>query len=117
MKYMLMFIDDQRWHGAPRDEVEPVYQKIGEWWGKHSAEGRIIGGEQLQAASTATTVRLDGPEPVITDGPFMEAKEAIGGYALIDVADLDEALEMAKTWPAKAIVEVRPLVVEEEHDH
>jgi len=48
----------------------------------------------------------------VTDGPFIEAKETVGGFALIDVANLDEAIEMAKTWPAKGSVEIRPLVVD-----
>jgi hypothetical protein len=47
---------------------------------------------------------------VVTDGPFLEGKEQIGGYAEIDVADLDEALEMARTWPGRGTVEIRPVV-------
>ena len=52
---------------------------------------------------------VDGP-PVVTDGPFLEGKEQIGGYAEIDVADLDEALRMATTWPGRGTVEIRPVV-------
>jgi Uncharacterized protein conserved in bacteria len=48
--------------------------------------------------------------PVVSDGPFIEGKEIIGGYWIIDVADLDEALEMAKEWPASTMVEVRPIL-------
>ena len=119
MKYMLLFIDDQEaFQEMDPATAGPVMEKIGEWWGKHSAAGTIFGGEQLQPPSTATTVRHKGSaEPVITDGPFMEAKEMIGGFALVDVPDLDAALDLAKTWPAKGIVEVRPLVVDTEHDH
>jgi hypothetical protein len=87
-----------------------MYARIGEWWGKHAEAGRIIGGEELQPASTATTVRSNGQGRVVTDGPFMEAKETIGGYAVIEVADLDEAIEMAKTWPTGDAVEIRPVV-------
>ena len=54
-------------------------------------------------------MRLDGGEPVITDGPFVEGKEVVSGYAEIEVADLDEALRMVKTWPGCPVVEVRPL--------
>lgn len=120
MKYMLLFIDDQEAFATMSPEVAgAVYQQIGEWWGKHSAEGRIVGGEQLQPPSTATTVRHRGDaDPVITDGPFIEAKENIGGFALVDVPDLDGALELAKTWPARGVVEVRPLVTEaDDHGH
>ena len=61
------------------------------------------------APETATTVRLDGAEAVITDGPFVEGKEVVSGYAEIEVADLDVALRMVKTWPGCPVVEIRPL--------
>ena len=48
---------------------------------------------------------------MVTDGPFIEAKEQIGGYAAIEVADLDEALRMARTWPGRGAVEIRPVMV------
>jgi hypothetical protein len=51
-------------------------------------------------------------QPVVVDGPFLEAKEAIGGYASIDVVDLDEALRMARTWPGRGTVEIRPVMVQ-----
>ena len=64
----------------------------------------------LQPAVTATTVRLDaGSEPVITDGPFVEGKEVVSGYAEVEVADLDEALRMVRSWPGCPLVEIRPL--------
>jgi hypothetical protein len=125
MKYMLMFVDDQEaFHSVPDEQKAQVYQQIGEWWGRHSAEGRIVGGEQLQPPSTATTVRhsRNGGQPVTTDGPFIEAKENIGGFAIVEVPDLDAALELARTWPARGVVEVRPLIEDagermEGHDH
>jgi hypothetical protein len=55
--------------------------------------------------------RIGRAEPVVTDGPFIEAKEQIGGYASIEVEDLDEALRMAKSWPGRGSVEIRPVVV------
>jgi hypothetical protein len=113
MKYLLMFVDtDTEWSTVPHEEGHAMFEKIGQWWGEHSAAGRIEGGAQLQPISTATTVRFDGDQAIVTDGPFIEAKERIGGFALVDVADLDEALEMARTWPARGVVEVRPLVTE-----
>jgi hypothetical protein len=71
--------------------------------------GKIRGGRKLQAPETATTVRLEGGEPVITDGPFVEGKEVVSGYAEIEVSDLDEALRMVQTWPGCPVVEIRPL--------
>jgi hypothetical protein len=63
--------------------------------------------------STATTVRVENGETLLTDGPFVEAKEHLGGYLLVDVGDLDAALEIAERIPAARMggaVEVRPLV-------
>jgi hypothetical protein len=67
------------------------------------------GGAKLRSPETATTVRLDRGEPVIVDGPFVEGKEVVSGYAEIEVSDLDEALRMVQTWPACPVVEIRPL--------
>lgn len=70
--------------------------------------GKLLGGEALQPTSTATTIRGD----VVTDGPFVETKEALGGYYLIEAADLDQALAIAKLCPAPyGGVEVRPIMV------
>lgn len=73
-----------------------------------SAGATIVGGEALAPQSTATTVRTGGPAPVVTDGPFAETKEALGGYYVVDCADLDQALGLAHTLPADT-VEVRPV--------
>ena len=116
MKYILLFGgNEDRWDKMAEAERNAMYAKIGEWWGSNSAAGKIFGGEELQPVTTATTVRHEGDRTVVTDGPFIEAKETVGGFALIDVADLDEAIEMAKSWPAKGLVEIRPLVAESDH--
>lgn len=120
MKYMLLFADDQdAFNSMTPEMMGAMYQQIGEWWGKHASQGRIVGGEQLQPPGTATTVRhRESADPVVTDGPFVEAKEHIGGFAIVDVPDLDLALELAKSWPAKGVVEIRPLVLDPgEHNH
>ena len=114
MKYILLFVDDREWDQAPPAEVQDMYAKVGEWWGKHSQSGAITGGEQLQPRRTATTVHCATGK--VTDGPFLETKESIGGFAIVDVADLDTAIAMAKTWPASAKVEIRPLVTEDDGD-
>ncbi len=112
-KYMLMFIgSDERWESMPAAEREKAYQAIGVWWNDLSSKGIIKGGEELQGAHTATTVRKRDGKVLVTDGPFMEAKERIGGFGIVEVANLDEAIALAKTWPGSA-VEVRPVV--EEH--
>jgi hypothetical protein len=95
------------------EKRDAVTAEIMEWWGKHMAEGTILGGERLQAATTATTVRGLGAQAELIDGPFVESKEEISGFGVIEVADLDAALALARTWPALQIpgesVEVRPV--------
>jgi len=111
MKYVLLFVDNGQFlsdlEAMGPDDRERAYQRVVEWMATHA--GKIRGGSKLQPPETATTVRLDGGEPVITDGPFVEGKEIVSGYTEIEVADLDEALRMVKTWPGCPIVEIRPL--------
>jgi len=111
MKYMLMFAgNDDAWEQVPAAEREAGYAKIGEWFATHGQSGKIIGGEELQHRRTAKTVRFNGSAPTVSDGPYLEAKELIGGYAILEVASEREAIELAKTWPGRSTVEVRPLV-------
>jgi hypothetical protein len=112
MKYVLLFVEEVEFardlEAMGPAERERAYQRVTEWMAAHA--DKIRGGNKLQAAETATTVRLGGGEPVITDGPFVEGKEAVSGYTEIEVADLDEALRMVRTWPGCPIIEIRPLV-------
>jgi hypothetical protein len=73
----------------------------------------VVGGDQLQPVETATTVRVDDGDVLLTDGPFVDAKEHLGGYMLAEADDLDAALAIAARVPAARMggaVEVRPLV-------
>jgi hypothetical protein len=103
--------DAQRFAALTPDQLRAQYARVGAWWQEN--QKKIVGGEQLQPAHSATTVRksMDGKE-TITDGPYIEAKEQIGGFAIIEVPDLDEALRMARTWPAGS-VEIRPVVTQQ----
>ena len=74
-----------------RLSVKQAYDRVNEWFANHA--DKLRGGSKLKSPETATTVRLDGGEPVITDGPFVEGKEVVSGYVEIEVADLDEALQ------------------------
>lgn len=89
---------------------EPGTPEVGAWFAEHGS--KIGPTNQLQGPETATSVRFGSEGPVVTDGPFLEGKEAIGGYAEIEVADLDEALRMAKTWPGRGTVEIRPVMTQ-----
>ncbi|ACQ79809.1 YCII-related protein [Beutenbergia cavernae DSM 12333] len=116
MKYVLMFADRPEVSSAvPPERQQEVYNAIYGWFQENAAVIADMG-VQLQPASTATTVRSggDGTDPVVVDGPFLETKEQIGGFSVIEVPDLDAALAVARTWPGLAIdgvsVEVRPMV-------
>ena len=111
MKYVLLFVDTPEF-AAELDALSPegrerAFQKVHEWLAANA--DKLRGGNKLRAPETATTVRLDRGEPVVTDGPFVEGKEVVSGYTEIEVADLDEALRMVKTWPGCPIVEIRPV--------
>ncbi len=109
-RYMLMFVgDDERWARQDKAETKAKYAEIGTWWEQLSAKGVIKGGEELQHRNTATTVRRVNGTMTVKDGPFIESKEHVGGYALIEVADLDAAIAVARSWPS-GDVEVRPTV-------
>ncbi len=119
MKYILLFGETKerakQWEAMPDSQREAAYAPINRWFEKFA--GKITGGHELQPDRTATTVNFPYGKPVVTDGPFIEGKETIGGYAEVDVADLDEALEMAKAWPTGGPVEVRPVVERSESLH
>jgi hypothetical protein len=112
MKYILLFCgtrDDARPASSPED-VQRIHAEVGAWLTRHSS--RIGSIHQLQPPDTATTVLREGRgRSIVKDGPFLEGKELVGGYCEIDVSDLDEALELAKTWPGRTrAVEIRPVV-------
>jgi hypothetical protein len=110
MKYVLLFAGTMSEEDRARNPaLAEQYGKINQWFRDYTAAGKVVGGEELKGPHTATTVRFRDGKPMVTDGPFIESKEVIGGYAEVEVADLDEALEMAKSWPG-GDVEVRPVV-------
>ena len=113
MKYMLILTSD------PADEPSPDSDAFGPYmaeWAAYTealvAAGAMVAGEALHDADTASTVRVRDGERIVTDGPYIETKEVIGGYYVIDVADLDEALDWAARIPNAhfGAVEVRPVM-------
>jgi hypothetical protein len=112
MKYVFLFCgsaqDQQVWDTMPEDVRNQAYARVGQWFEENGS--RITGGYELQPPTTATSVHFNGNrEPIVTDGPYIEGNEIVGGYAEVDVADLDEALRMAKSWPGGG-VEIRPVM-------
>jgi len=111
MKYVLLLTQGQWQQEDSTEDKDKVYAGIGEWWGRLTAEGKLVGGHQLQPPHTATTVVIEGEDSMLLDRPLMEAKEAIGGYGILEAVDLDEALAIARTFPVPdGKVEVRPVV-------
>lgn len=111
MRYVLMFCDTPEWEKAwaamSQAEREAGFQKVQAWLAEYA--DKITHNRKLAEPHSATTVRLGDGEPIVTDGPFVEGKEAVSGYCEVDVADLDEALAMVRSWPACPVVEIRPV--------
>jgi hypothetical protein len=111
MKYVLLLTRGAWQESGAEAEQAQAFGGIMEWFGKHWADGTIVESNQLQPPNTATTVILDHGSSTIVDRPLLEAKEAIGGYAVVEVADLDAALALARSFPMPdGKVEVRPVV-------
>ncbi|MCG5453055.1 YciI family protein [Micromonospora sp. NBC_00821] len=106
-----MFVDTPQFAAdlAAMDEPERnrAYARVQQWFADH--HDKITHHAYLMPPDTATTLRLDRGEPLVSDGPFVEGKEIVSGYAEIEVANLDEALRVAKSWPACPVVEIRPI--------
>ncbi len=113
MQYMLLIYGDEAaWANMGEDERGRVYGEYMTFTDELRESGAFVAADQLQPAATATTVQVRDGERLTTDGPFAETKEQLGGYYLIDVESLDEALEWAAKIPAArhGKVEVRPIV-------
>jgi hypothetical protein len=109
MKYMLLIYgNDTEWEQRSDEEKAAIYAE----YGAVSESTGILGGAELQPATTATTVRVQNGDTLTTDGPFADSKEVLGGYFLFEADDLDSAIEIASRIPAArhGAVEVRPVV-------
>lgn len=112
MKYLLQIYSGDAMADFARRSSDEQQAILGEYLAIRQFPG-VIGGEQLQPVETATTVRVQNGETLLTDGPFVEAKEHLGGYFLVEADDLDAALAIAARIPAARMggaIEVRPLV-------
>jgi hypothetical protein len=109
----LIYGDESRWDSFDEGQREAVYAKY-RAFGEEAAN-RIVGGAELAATRTATTVRVRDGQTLVTDGPFAETKEALGGFYLLDCASLEEAAELAARIPGAetGAIELRPAREEE----
>jgi hypothetical protein len=109
MKFMLLLCGDPE--TAPGLIDEAMSTGCAGWADEMTSRGALLSAGGLQPAETATTVMVRGEEMLLTDGPFAETKEQIGGFTLIECADLDEALEITAKhpWARVGKIEVRPI--------
>ena len=113
MKYMLLIYDEEKAFAklsdAERGAIYAEYRQFGE---QLRSAGQYISGSQLQPSSAATSVRIRDAKRLLTDGPFAETREQLGGYYLIEAKNLDEAIALAAKVPSARMgtIEVRPLV-------
>jgi hypothetical protein len=96
----LIYGDESRWDGLGEQEREEVYDRYRAF--AAVAAAKIVDGAELAPTNAATTVRIRDGESVVTDGPFAETKEALGGFFLLKCSDLDEAAELAAQIPGAA---------------
>jgi hypothetical protein len=110
VKYVMLILDTPNEPAADSAEYGNWYTEIGAWYEKWGSTGKLDGGHQLQGPETAKTIRSGS----VTDGPFIETKEVLGGYSVIEADSIDEAAEIAKTWPGVdkgwITMEVRPVI-------
>lgn len=98
--------------GLEESVRQACYQESAQFANQLHADGKYIGASPLRPTATATSVRVQGGKRLVTDGPFAETREQLGGYFLIDASDLDEAIDIASRVPGGRFgtVEIRPLV-------
>ncbi len=117
MKVMaLIYGDSSVWETFSDAEREAVYERYRAFANEAREAGVMVGGDELASPRDATTVRVRADETLVTDGPYAEVKEALGGVFVLEVDSMDEAIEYAAKIPGAehGAVEVRPLYVDEE---
>jgi hypothetical protein len=113
MKYVILIMNNtEAMAKLSEDDSEAWMKEIIAWYEKWGTNGKLVdGGQELDDASKAKTIRAGG----VTDGPFIEAKEVVGGFSVLETDTMDEAVEIAGTWPGVdqglITIEVRPVYV------
>jgi hypothetical protein len=103
---------EDSWNDLSDDERQAVYQRYTEFSGRPE----VVGGAELQETTSATTVRVRNGDSMVTDGPYAEVKEALGGFFILEAGSIDDACKLAAEIPAAehGAIEVRPVFVREE---
>ena len=113
MQYIaLIHADEDGWEELGDEERQAIYQRYMDF----SEKDQVVGGAELQDTESATTVQVRNGDRLVTDGPYAEVKEALGGFFILECGSIDEACQLAAEIPAaeRGAVEVRPVVVREE---
>ncbi len=113
MKYMLLiYHDEQQWSRRTEDERQKIYLEYRQLIDELKSNGTYLFGDQLQPTSTAQSVRVRDGQSTVTDGPFAETREQVGGFFLIEAASPDAAAKIAARIPSArtGTIEVRPVV-------
>jgi len=114
MQFMLLIYDDgEIWQGFSEEERNAVMGEYFAFTDQLREAGAYVAADALQPIGTATTVRVRDGEQLLTDGPFAETKEQLGGYYVVDVDSIDEAIQWAAKIPSARFgsIEVRPVMV------
>ncbi len=111
MKYVILIMDTPLGEAMSESEREAWGKEVYAWYDENSKNGKLAdNGEQLQGPATAKTIR----GTTVIDGPFVESKEVIGGYSVVEADSIDDAVAVARTWPGVdrgvITIEVRPVV-------
>ncbi|HEX5821190.1 MAG TPA: YciI family protein [Solirubrobacterales bacterium] len=117
MKYAFtIYVDESKRASASQEDQQAMSQAYGAVTQEMNEKGVFVAGDGLYPTQTATTVRVRGGDRDVTDGPFAETKEQLGGFYVLDVKDLDEAIEWAAKIPGSQFgsVEIRPVMVYDE---
>jgi hypothetical protein len=117
MKYAFtIYTDESQRENATPEQMAQVSQAYGAVTEEMQEKGILVAGDGLYPTATATTVRVRDGERSVTDGPFAETKEQLGGFYVLDVKDLDEAIEWAAKIPGAQVgsIEIRPVLVYDE---
>jgi hypothetical protein len=112
MKYLcLIYIDEKKLDAMPKGEIDALIEETSAYNEALQKSGHFISMVRLQPVRAATTVRMRTGRASVTDGPFAETKEVLGGFYVIEVRDLNEAIQVASKSPSLRIgsVEVRPI--------
>jgi hypothetical protein len=112
VRYLLLIYSEEPTEPPPGDVMDQVMADYMEYSKAVADAGVVQGGDALQGSQTATSVRIKDGERIVTDGPFAETREVLGGFYLIDVPDLDAAIEWAARCPGAkyGTMEVRPIM-------